>query len=133
MSSVIKNTFILGVALLFGVIFWVFYEVVRAESILAQISSPEESVKRGFAGAEQDYTKGYVRFLRWGDEVPGLTREELNGKYLDYAPYYGLWRCVVGAHTGVSQFAIDRSAAEFNEYYVTAYNRRLKTIIDSGI
>jgi len=131
-NTTIRNTFITGVALLFIVIFMVFYEVIRAKRILESFSSLESSVERGFKAAEKEYDEGHARFLRWDGEVTGITGEELDGVYAEYAPFYNHWLCVVGGQSGINQFAIDLSSAQYNDYYVTAYNRRLKTIIDNG-
>lgn len=130
MFNTVKNTLLLGVAVLFILIFWFVWEVWKAQAILEELKDPASSTDRGFQSAEEDFREGEAYFKEWNQNVPGVSAVDLKRKYKEYKPLI-YWRCIVYGDEGVEQLALNFSDHSYNEYYVTAYNQRLKTLIEN--
>lgn len=131
MSAIVRNIILLGASIIFLLVFWVTWEIWRASALLKEVNDPASSVERGFRSAELDFQRHKARFKKWNLDVPAVDPVDLEGKYKEYEPLT-YWYCVLYGDSGFEKIALKISDHEYNEYYVIAYNRRLKTLIDKN-
>ncbi|WKD49815.1 hypothetical protein [Microbulbifer spongiae] len=133
MVTTVKNTFFLGVALLAGVIAWVWVEITRSNELIAIANDPVTSANRGFSEALTDYRQDHKKFVEVfipdeGYTVPGIPKSALEGELKEFAPRNFL---ICGAGIHIENFALDMGSHEYNKYYAQAYNAKLLELVTS--
>jgi|GEM_PF-6810681 len=131
MSNNVKNTFILGCALLAFVISLVYYEIEKSEGLIELAEDPALSIQRGnvdaiadFGGKFRSFKEVYIDGSGW--VVPGEPETDLAGRFKDYDPR-NRFMCV-WMHP-VQEMALKIRQYEYNEHYVVAYNIRLSSLL----
>lgn len=125
MNTIAKNLILTGTSLVFIVFFFVYSEINRAQSLIDIAQDPNMSTARGFEEAEIEYEEGYAYFQRYKGEYLGVSHKDiaaLNDGQSDFV------RFVCGFGRFTESIALKISEYEYNEYYVMAYNTRLKTL-----
>lgn len=110
-------------------LFWVVWEIWKANSILSRILDPANSTNRGFEEARKSYNSGEFRFKAYGRGVPGLSKRDLEIVYSEYRPY-NTWNSVVYGDQGFEQLALKINS--YNEYYGAelASGRLIRRVLD---
>lgn len=122
----IKNTVLLGFAVIFILLFWSVFEIWKSYTLITEASDPALSTQRGFADAQLEYQQGVAHFLSIAGVYLGLSDTEL--ETLPEYTHRNYWNCGFGLHW-TKDIALNLAAYEYNEYYVTAYNIRLLSIV----
>lgn len=98
-------------------------------NLIDQYKSPAASISRGFLDAENDFKDGKAYFKQINSAYPPLEKSQLGDMYKEYAPWSN-WRCGFGLrpfHT----IALNLKDYGYNTHYVTAYNTRLISMIET--
>ena len=127
MNTTVKNTFFLGLALLAGVVSWVWVEISKSNELIAIANDPVTSANRGFADALRDYRKEHRKFVQVflpgeGFVIPGIAKSALDGELNEFSPNTFL---ICGADLHIKSFALDIGRHKYNRYYAQAYNAKL--------
>ncbi|WP_445361877.1 hypothetical protein ACJJIL_10255 [Microbulbifer sp. EKSA005] len=135
MTSTLRNTFLLGTALLAGVVAWVWAELSKSYELIAIASDPVLSAERGFIDAEDDFIHNRAKFMDVyspgvGHVTTGILEEELQGKYAEFRPQEIFFLCGTGFH--IEDYALDSEQHEHNKFYAQAYNAKLLEFISSS-
>ncbi|WP_444913060.1 hypothetical protein [Microbulbifer sp. PAAF003] len=135
MTSTLRNTFLLGTALLAGVVAWVWAELSKSYELIAIASDPVLSAERGFIDAEDDFIHKRAKFVDVyspgvGHVTPGILEEDLQGKYAEFRPQETFFLCGTGFH--IEDYALDSEQHEHNKFYAQAYNAKLLELISSS-
>jgi hypothetical protein len=125
MNTIAKNLVLMGTSLVFIVFFFVYSEINRAQSLIDLAQDPNGSTVRGFDEAEADYEEGYAYFQSYNGEYLGVSHEDM-AAFNDGQSNFVRFICGFGRFT--ESMALKISEYEHNEYYVLAYNTRLKTL-----
>ncbi|WP_444930961.1 hypothetical protein ACJJIF_04030 [Microbulbifer sp. SSSA002] len=146
MSKSYLNISILGVALLFMVIFLAYSELEKSHEIVSYVSRPDIAQRYALKSARDDFQKNRVGFI-WVFEIDGvLTVYGLDEKQVSKIAkvfvqdrYWSLRCCsVLGEYkypddiiTGdePSEFGLIVGAYIRNPYFVTLYNREMARLL----
>lgn len=130
MNTLVKNLILMGTSLVFMTFFFVYSEIYRAQSLIDIAQDPNVSTIRGFEDAEREYEAGYAYFQRHNGKYLGVSRKEIAALDDRQSGFVRLV-CVLGGFT--ETIALKISEYEYNEYYVLAYNTRLKTLLSKDL
>ncbi|WP_444935897.1 hypothetical protein ACJJIW_17465 [Microbulbifer sp. JMSA004] len=132
MTSTLRNTFLLGTALLAGVIAWVWSELSKSYELIAIASDPVLSAERGFTDAKDDFIHNRAKFVNvyspgGGHVTPGILGEDLQGRLAEFSPQEKFFLCGTGFH--IEDYALNSEKLEQNKFYAQAYNAKLLQLI----
>ena len=126
MEQSLKNIFLLGAALLFMMIFWVFFEISKSHALIEYAEDPKTSIQRGISEAQRDFEENHAHFRQIFIEgkgwiYPGVLDQELEGEYEGY--FWGYGWC--GTSSPLEKISLNITTHEQNENYAMAYNLEL--------
>lgn len=127
-----RNVLILGVSVLFLVVFSVYFEITKSVILIYSYSEPSSSLSRGIEAAERDFFRGRkdfkLSFDKRGDlGFLGLDEDNVQ-KTLGYVPAkYVSHSCIVIAE-GYESWVVPEDYKS-NDFYVVGYNRRMLDLL----
>ena len=130
--GIAKNLVLLGAAITFLLVAWIYFEITKSEVQIAQYSEPSTSLRRGEAEAEEDFKKGKWEFKMARNEKKKLTflgvEDSIIKEKFDIEPSaFGFLWCVVVTE-GYESWVVPEDYKN-NQFYVVGYNRRLLELL----